>query len=102
MKVALESGFATDRLRFGICNYRAFIYSMRNILQPAAIAAAEVHLQKGGVSSRQFGDGGDTKRRQLLGRFRTDSIDFSNRERPDPVWDIRQRQDREAIRFFQV
>ena len=77
MKVALECRLPTDRLRLGIGNYRAIINPVRNLMQPATVASAEVYLQKAGVGPRQFGNGSNTECRQLLIGLGADSVNFA-------------------------
>src|SRR5687768_529216 len=102
MKVALESGFSTDGFGFRIRYNRALVHAMRNFLEPATVALAEMYPQASRVGPCKFCDSSDAERRQLLVQFRSDSIDFFYRERPDSGGYISQTHNGEAIRFFQI
>ena len=102
VQISFERRFATDRLGFRIHYYRPLIDAMRNFLQPAAIAAAEVHLKKRSINLSQLADSSNAEHRQLLGGFWPDSTDFADGKRPYPAGNIRRIQDDEAIRFLQI
>ena len=76
MEIPFESRLPADRLRLGMRDHRTLVDPVRNVVQPASIGAAEVHLQKRGSSSRQFGDSDDTKRCKLCSRFGADTVNF--------------------------
>ncbi len=73
---------------------RTFVDSVRDLMQPASVAETEVRLQQCRFRARQFSDRRNPERREFFGGFGADAIDFSDRQRPDAVRDIRQAQER--------
>ena len=78
IEISFESRLPTDRLGLGVHDYRAFVDSVRNVVQPAGISTAEVRLQKDDIRLCQFGNGSDAKRRELGGRLGANTVDFFN------------------------
>ncbi len=102
MQVVLKRGFSAHRFRFAVVDQRAVVHAMCRIVQPAAIAAAELLLQENAVGLRQLADGGDAQRGQFFARARADAVDLAHRQRPQAGRHVGGGEQCDAIRFIQV
>jgi hypothetical protein len=64
VQVALEGGFAADRLGLAVGDDRPLVAAVRGLVQPGAVALAEVLDQEGRVGAASVADGVDAQGRR--------------------------------------
>ena len=97
VQVALECRLAADRHRLAVRDHAARIAPMGSLVQPGAVALAEMLDQKLRLSRGDVADRVQTEAREFLGRFRADAVDLLGRERPDARRNFFRLQQRQAI-----
>ena len=83
MQIALESGFAADRLWLAVSDDRARIAAMGGVMHPGAGMRTELRAQEFGRGGGEFADGVDAQRFEFRTRLRADAVDLARRQRPD-------------------
>lgn len=102
MEVPLEGRFAADGLGFGTRDDGPVIDAVRGIMEPGAITAPEITLQKIRVGRSQLGNRRNAEAGELLGSLWPDAVDLAHGQRPDARLDILDAQQGDAIRLLEV
>jgi hypothetical protein len=97
MQVALEGGLAADRLRLAVGDDGTLVAAVRGLVQPGAVAAAELLDQEGGVGGGDVADRLQPEAGELQRGLRPDAVDLLCRQRPDARRDVVVREQRQAV-----